>query len=159
MRSSWFVVLASALPFTAVLAFSADGRAVAEAGAGRVCFSPYPITFEQTIQNAYKSAFAVFSGKVRTQTLETATITVTRVWKGKLGAEVAMPTGSRDAGGGLISIDSEAFVFRTGEEYIIFGHGTSAETLLAADVCKPNIRLADAKRTIAVLDQLAKRGG
>ena len=98
----------------------------------------------------------MFSGKVSAMTVETARITVTRVWKGKLGAEVAMPTGTRDNRDGTYTITGEAFSFRTGEEYLIFGHGTAADTL-STSVCVPTGTLADSKRRIAVLDQIVKR--
>jgi hypothetical protein len=114
------------------------------------------MTLEQNIQYAYKNAFAVFSGKVRTITAGTARITVTRVWKGKLAAEVAIPNGWRDTGDGTITTFGEGFTFLTGEDYVVFGHGTSAEAL-STSVCVPTGRLADSKRTIAVLDQIVKR--
>ena len=147
-----------------MLSLSAGDRAAATAGAhtaesdpiGRVCFQPFPETEEQFIQRHFKEAFAVFSGKVIAMTVETARITVTRVWKGKLGAEVAMPTGTRDAGNGIIMTSGEAFSFKISEEYLIFGHGTSAETL-STSVCVPTGRLADSKRKVAVLDQIVKR--
>jgi hypothetical protein len=152
---SWRLLTAIAL--IALLAGTGiDARVIETGRPGRVCFQPYPMTFEQIIESAYKSAFAVFSGKVSAMTVETARITVTRVWKGKLGAEVAMPTGTRDNRDGTYTIMGEAFSFRTGEEYLIFGDGTSAETL-STDACKPNVRLAAAQRTIAVLDQIVKR--
>ena len=131
---------------------------MATASPARVCFSPYPITFEQTIQNAYKSSFAVFSGVVRSQTTETARISVTSVWKGKLGTEVAMSTGARDNGDGTISLLSESFSFRDGEHYLIFAYGTSAESL-STSVCVPTGTLTNSNRTIAVLNQIVKRGG
>lgn len=153
-----------------ILSLLAGDRAAAAAGAhtaksdtiGHVCFQPFPETEEQLIQRHLTQAFAVFSGKVRASTVETARITVTRVWKGTLGAEVAMPTGTREMGNGVIMISGESFSFQTGEDYLIFGHGTSAETL-STSVCVPNGRLADSKRKIAVLEQIVKsatgRGG
>ena len=135
----------------------AAGAHAAESDAiGRVCFQPYPETEEQFIQRHFTQAFAVFSGKVSAMTVETARITVTRVWKGKLGAEVAMPTGTREMGNNVIMISGESFSFQTGEDYLIFGHGTSAETL-STSVCVPTGRLADSKRKIAVLDQIVAR--
>jgi hypothetical protein len=137
-----------------------DAGASLEAGADstrRICAQPYPITFEQTIQNAYKSAFAVFSGIVLSQTIETATIRVTSVWKGKLGAKVAMATGTRDNRDGTFTVVGEAFSFRTGEHYLIFAYGTSAESL-STDVCTPSGKLTNSNRTIAVLNQIVKRG-
>ena len=155
MRRLGTVVLAAAFLIPAVpTAGDVDARNAAEPA--RVCFQPYPMTFEQIIESAYKSAFAVFSGKVSAMTVETARITVARVWKGKLGTEVAMPTGQRDNGDGTHTIMGEAFSFRIGEEYLIFGDGTSSDTL-STDNCKPNVRLADSKRWIAVLDQIVKR--
>lgn len=157
MRQFGTVVLAAVFLVPAVPAAD-DVGASAAPGSGRVCFQSYPMTFEQIIERSYKRAFAVFSGKVSAMTVETARITVARVWKGTLGAEVTMPTGTRDNRDGTYTVTSEAFSFRTGEEYLIFGNGTSAETL-STDDCEPNVRLAAAQRTIAVLDQIAARAG
>lgn len=150
----------TAIPLIALLAGAGiDVRARSEREADRIertCFQPYLLSFERLIQDEYNKAFAVFSGKVRTITAGTVKIVVTRVWKGKLGAEVAMPDGQRDNGDGTITAFGEGFDFVTGEEYLVFGYGTSAESL-STSVCRPNGRLADSKRTIAVLDQVVKR--
>src|SRR5512145_2771989 len=89
-----------------VILWSVAGDRAAAAGAdtaesdatGLVCFQPYPETEQQLIQRHFTEAVAVFSGEVRTLTLERAEIRVLRVWKGTLGAEVVLPTGFRDMG-------------------------------------------------------------
>ena len=125
---------------------------------GRVCFQPFPETEEQFIQRHFTQAFAVFSGKVREIAAGIARITVTRVWKGKLGAEAAIPNGHRENSDGTITVFGEGFAFVTGEDYLVFGHGTSAETL-STSVCVPTGKLAESKRKIAVLDQIVRRAG
>ena len=148
-----------------VILSSMSGDRAAAAGAGTaksdatglVCFQPYPETEQQLIQRHFTEAVAVFSGEVRTLTLERADIRVLRVWKGTLGAEVVLPTGSRDMGSGIISHLSESFTFKQGETYLLFGRGNSTDGMTVS-VCEPNGLLKDSARRVAILDRLVKGG-
>ena len=123
----------------------------------RTCFQPYPETEEQLIRRHFAQAIAVFSGEVRTLTLERAEIRVLRVWKGTLGAEVVLPTGFRDMESGIISHLSESFTFKQGETYLLFGRGNSTDGMTVS-VCEPNGLLKDSARKVAILDRLVKGG-
>lgn len=106
----------------------------------------------------YREADAVFSGEVRELTVERATIAVIETWKGELAPEVAMPTGVTRNQDGTFTIHGEAFSFGKSQKYILFGFGTPAKgklvDSLSTSSCEPNVDLARAGATIAVLDAI-----
>ena len=148
-----------------ILSLLAGDSGAAAAGAhpaesdtiGRVCFQPFPETEEQFIQRHFTQADAVFSGFVRAMTLERAQILVLQVWKGKLGAEVVLPTGARDNGDGTFTYETESFQFRQGQTYLLFGYGKSTESMTTS-VCKPNGLLKESATKVAILDKFVKGG-
>ena len=128
---------------------------------GLVCAVMPGESFEQTIQRHYKSADAVFSGEVRSLTLEQATLRVIKVWKGNLAAEIVMSTGVRDNKDGTHTVISESFPFTNGASYVLFAYGKTADAnrhgTLSTSICQPNVKLTAAGPTIAVLDKVVKK--
>lgn len=58
-------------------------------------------------------------------------------------------------GNGILKVEGESFNFSNGEKYVIFARGTSAESLVTS-ACVPNVTLAEARRTVAILDRIVK---
>jgi hypothetical protein len=128
---------------------------------GAICADPGNETFEQMIQRHYREAHAVFSGEVRELTVERATVAVIETWKGDLSAGVVMDTGAKEHPGGVRSMDTEGFLYRQGQKYVLFAFGKTANGRfvgpLSTSICRPNVNLTRAGSTIAVLDAIAGR--
>src|SRR5688572_24281367 len=126
-----------------------------------VCAEPGNETFEQMIRRHYREAAAVFSGEVRELTVVRATVAVIETWKGDLSAEVVMDTGAKEHPGGVRSMDTEGFIYRQGQKYVLFAFGKTASGRfvgpLSTSICRPNVNLTRAGSTIAVLDAIAGR--
>ena len=159
MRSNSLIVMLGILPLvTAGAGTPAPKASTADASKTPLtCFQPYPETEDQLVQRHFTQAVAVFSGEVRSLTRGLATIRVLQIWKGKLQSEVVIPNASRDNGDGTIRTDTEGFEFKQGETYLLFGSGSSTESMRTS-VCQPNGLLKESARRVAILDKLVKGG-
>jgi hypothetical protein len=163
MRHLTFARLAGCLSLAATVSVTLSelhaGPHTASERVATICVDSLK-TFEQKIRDEYRQASAVFSGEVRSRTLEAVTVSVIQAWKGKLDVEVAMSTGVRDNKDGTHTLTSESFHFIHGQKYVLFAYGKSDDGkpvgMLSTSICQPNVRLADAGPTIVVLDQIVK---
>jgi hypothetical protein len=82
---------------------------------------------------------AVFTGEVIEIDKFKVKFKVENAWKGAVGDEIVMSTGTKDLGNGITSDSSCDFHFQKGKKYLVAGFGKNYEEIQAFDCTITNL--------------------
>jgi hypothetical protein len=128
-----------------------------DAASGCVCLlpagKPTPEQARAALVKDFNEAFAIFSGEVVRLDNFKVKFKVDRVWKGVVGDEIVMSTGTKDNGDGTYRSSSCDYSFKSGEKYLVFAYGSSAEEMQAHRCTRTGL-LTREEETIKDLDEV-----
>lgn len=128
---------------------------------GCVCFSndpagPSPSEIANQVRRQLSEARAVFIGEPVAWNMLAFRFRVHSVWKGELGPEVVMSSGSEPTSDGLIRSSSCDFSFRVGQRYVVFAYGES-HLQMKARACDLTSAMEHNPVAPGLLDQILQR--
>jgi len=116
---------------------------------------PGALQLTRELETEVHKAFAVFIGEPIARNALTIRFRVNAVWKGDLGTEVVMSTGSKAMEDGTIMSSSCDASFLLAKVYLVFAYGENLETM-AARQCSFTSELRDGG-ILTLLDGIAPR--
>src|SRR5918993_2782538 len=108
---------------------------------------------KRELQSEFDSARAVFVGELVAMNSLMLRFRVQSVWKGDVGVEVVMSSGSRASSDGLMTSSSCDAGFSFGSAYLVFAEGETPETM-KAHACSSTGRVT--AEAVTRLDALVK---
>jgi hypothetical protein len=91
------------------------------------------------VKKQFDQSLAVFTGEVIEINTFKVKFKVEKVWKGAIGDEIVMSTGTKDLGDGKTRHSSCDFNFEKGKKYIVFGVGKDYEEMQAFECSLTNL--------------------
>lgn len=131
--------LALNLLFATMILFAAESVALA-----CVCFlhpgkSMTNEEVKKTVKEDFDKSLAVFTGEVIEIDKFKVKFKVENAWKGAVGDEIVMSTGTRDLGNGMTTDSSCDFHFQKGKKYLVAGFGKNYEEIQGFDCTITNL--------------------